>query len=139
MTEVKKKGSKPREFKFASDMGKLEVPEGYVGRWCSKEEKNLMKKEAEGWEYVNKTNCPSAIRREELGLGSQVKDGSNMGGALQYREMVAMMLPEDLAESRREQIKHKTEMNTKAKILASDAKRALGQHSDKFKPSIQID
>lgn len=139
MTDVKKKGSKPREFKFSSDIGKMEVPEGKVGRWCSTEEKNLQRKEAEGWEYLNKTNCPSATRREELGLGSSVKDGSNMGGALRYREMVAMVLDKDLAESRKEQIEQKTERNTRAKILASDAKRSLGEHADKFKPSISID
>lgn len=134
-----KKGSKPREFKFASDMGKLEVPEGKVGRWCSSDEKNLMKKEAEGWEYLNKTNCPSAARREELGLGTQVNDGAPMGGPVRYREMVGMVLDEDLAISRREQIRNKTIAQTRAKIDAVDAKRIMGEHANKFKPSISID
>lgn len=132
-------GAKPKEFKFSSDLGKLSVPEDMVGRWVRPDDANLHRKLEEGWEFVNKTNCPNAKRLEELGLGDQVKDGGQMGGVIRYREMVGMCLPKEMKESRDRQIAEKTMNQTKAKIFMREAKRDLGDYSSKLEPTISID
>jgi hypothetical protein len=133
------KGSKPREFKFASNMGKLEVPEGKVGRWCDSRQDNVLKKLEEGWEPVNKTNCPSARRLEELGLGPQVNEGTEKAGPVRYRDMIGMMLDKDLKVDRDRQIEEKTLSMTKAKIFMKEDKAALGEHANILKPTLSID
>lgn len=114
-----KKGSNPR-WKTGQSLGMLNVPEGYKGRWCDSDEAKVGKKLAEGWEFVNKTNFPQAGHLKKHNQ-KDVKDAEHLGGAVQYRELVGMMLPiEDIngtGQCVKERERHYDEL-TKSNYLA---------------------
>lgn len=136
MSEVKK-GNKP-SWKPASRLGFLTVPKGYTPRWCSGDEANIQKKMAEGWVPVNKTTVPSGehVRSHNE---RQVNDSDNLSGVVRYREMVGMMLPNELKEARDEFHKEENMKQLKAKVMMDSASNQLGRHKNQISSHITID
>lgn len=145
-TEVKK-GSNPR-WTTGQSLGMLDTPEGYKGRWCDGDEAKVSKKLAEGWEFVNKTKFPQArhVKKHEQ---KDVKDAEGINGAVQYRELVGMMLPiEDVngtgqcVKEREKHYQELTERNLRARVRAEQNKsQILGGASDvqkAFKGSLTV-
>lgn len=91
-TATPKKGN--RSWTPAAPLGlKARNPEDRL-RWVSTDQANLMKKRAEGWEYADKGDAvhdrPNGV---ESGVGAPA-------GVLEYRDMVLMKMPEELARER---------------------------------------
>jgi hypothetical protein len=64
---------------------------GYRYRFCNEEPENVERKEAEGWQFVNRvTGLP----------GELVDDEHKSDGAKRHRELVLMALPEDVGKER---------------------------------------
>jgi hypothetical protein len=79
--------------------------EGFRYRWCEKDSQNLQKKEAEGWVYANaETGAPA----EHVNPGDSTPTTSTQ----EYRELVAMALPEEIGEARDEYFRALTEKQT---------------------------
>lgn len=105
----------------------VEVPKGYRARWVDKDTANVDRKLSEGWVFANKT---SGIVSERKG-GSEVDDGNELTTATEYREMVLMAMPEDLAKARADYFQELTDKQTTTlkNRLKSEAEAALdGDH-----------
>lgn len=77
----------------------------FVYRWCAKDPANLARKRAEGWQPVNGLTGMSADHeRPETVMG-----GSPLTGVTEYRELVLMALPKDIAEARRAHFNEQTD------------------------------
>lgn len=81
----RKKGTNPG-WKPSSKVVKIELPEDMEGKYGvrlvnGKDEMNVQRKLAEGYEFLNRTNAPTAT-----GSGEASKP-------FQYKELVAMVLP----------------------------------------------
>lgn len=116
-----------------------ELP-GWRKRWCSNDAANITKKQAEGWVLVNGTTG-QPIEHEQR---PHTADASQLTSAKTYREMVLMVMPEELAKSREEFHRERTRQQT-AGIYADaeranrDAARASGsRHLAKLHGGIEI-
>ena len=100
----KKKGR--RSWKPASLLPQYKKNPGYRQRYVSKDEANIKKKLAEGWEFVLDENQePKAVGdisgREVHDIGT-IEDGKPLSSTIDHRELVLMQLPEELAKQRDE-------------------------------------
>lgn len=92
--KLKKKGTKPG-WKPAGQIPRLKAPPGFTAKWANPEK--LDKLRAEGWEIMK----PSDNKGQEI-LKADVNDVGSLTGALRYRELVAVMLPNELKAARDE-------------------------------------
>lgn len=71
---------------------KLKVPPipGFRQRWVDKDPANVQKKQAEGWDFDNKSE--HSYREQQ--------DGKNLSTVNEYRELVLMKIPEEVAQER---------------------------------------
>lgn len=83
--------------------------DGHRTRWVSKDPQNILRKQAEGWVYANEIY---GIKREHE-HPEKVEDGHSLTSTTEYRDMVLMALPEELAEARDEYFQEKTEQQTR--------------------------
>jgi hypothetical protein len=74
-------------------------------RWRDKDPQNLQRAEAEGWEYIHSTKGAKA-EHENPG------DSNPLTSTTEYRELVLMGLPKDLAEARDEYYAERTREQT---------------------------
>jgi hypothetical protein len=77
-------------------------------RFCSRDESNLRDRLADGWDFVNPSTCLPGEHVDPR----QVADGVPLDGALTYRDLVAMAIPEELAADRDAQLREATRQQT---------------------------
>lgn len=137
-SEAKTEWRKP-QWAPGNRLGQINVPKGFVPRWCDADEANLAKKREEGWIPVTKTTYPDAKHVND-GEIKEVKDGAAIDGSLiKYRNMVAMMMPEELAQARREYFEDETRKQTEAKVKMVDQKEKMGSYASTIKPRLVIE
>ena len=110
------KTGKKVQFKPGQRVGMLGgVPDTHVGRWCDSDPANIQKKLAEGWNFVNKTTCPSGqhVTREDV---NEINDGGDINGAISYRELIGMALPREMKEARDEYYHNQMMEMTRSRI-----------------------
>ena len=124
----KKRGTKPG-WKPAGELPKLKAKAGYTAKWAAPSK--LTKYMAEGWE----------IMKPEDNVGDQIfnvdinKSGS-LTGELRYRDMVAIMLPNELKEARDEWLSQENEAAMAGVLQETDEKLSeMGVQT--FKPKGQ--
>lgn len=147
LPKTDKKGT-PSKWKPGGRLAKLAVPEGYRGRWCHKDAINIQQKMEEGWGLVNKTTAPSA-RQEGNDAPDAAYDGKALESAVQYRDMVGMMLPiEDVngdglcVSERRKWIQEENERLLRSHVNLGKAKSAGDAGlvaAARLKPSLTIE
>jgi hypothetical protein len=91
---IKKKGTRPG-WKPAGQLPKLKAPPGWTAKWASSDAAKLSKLRAEGWEFMKESD-----NKGDKIVKVDVLDGSSLIGEIRYRDMVAMMLPNELKEAR---------------------------------------
>ena len=89
-----KKGTRPG-WKPAGQLPKLEAPPGYTAKWASSDPGRLSRLRAEGWEIMK----PEDNKGQEI-IYADVNDSGSLTGRLQYRDLVAVMLPNELKKER---------------------------------------
>lgn len=104
----KKKGR--RSWKPASLLPQYKKTPGFRQRYVSKDEANIKKKLAEGWEFViDDEQEPKTVGdisgREVHDIGT-IEDGKPLSSTIDHRELVLMHLPEELAKQRDEYYKN---------------------------------
>ena len=113
------KATKPG-WRPASRLGVLKAPPGFTARWVSDDSANVAKKKAEGWIMMKpKDNLGTEITQQD------VADTKGLGECIKYRDMVAMMLPDDLKEARDEF--HREEVRSATRVILKDVDSQLGQ------------
>lgn len=147
LPKTNKKGTAPR-WKPAGRLAELKVPEGYKGRWCSKDPINLQQKVAEGWRFVNKTTAPSA---KQVGHDApdMAYDGAALDSVVGFRDMVGMMLPiEDIngdglcAKERQAWLDHQNDRAINSRINLGTEKARGGANefmANRVKPTLTIE
>lgn len=98
-----KKGNKSWEPARALNLVKKDA--GFRYRWASADPANLEKKQAEGWEFAS---GPEVHDRPK-----GVEHGKQIGSLKQYRDVVLMRIPEDMARARDEYMRTQTDAQTK--------------------------
>lgn len=91
-----KKGK--RSWAPAQKLSLVNKQPGFRHRWCDNDPQNIEKKQAEGWVFVD----PNQGVKADHEFPEHVSDGKPLTSTKTYRELVAMALPEDLAEARDE-------------------------------------
>ena len=136
---IKKKGTRP-SWQPAPKVAKIEAPNNGRPRWCDPNPANIQKKQAEGWQFLNKTTSPGTFK-DTNGMNKDIHSNSGLGSEIVNREMVAMFLPEELALARDEYHREKTMRRTKRAILMEDAKKTLSNSGvgGSITPKIVID
>jgi hypothetical protein len=99
--KLKKKGTRPG-WRPAGQIPRLKAPKGFTPKWSNPDK--LDKLRAEGWILMKpEDNKGQAITK------SDVNDVGSLTGALRYRELVAIMLPNELKEDRDEWLRNENQ------------------------------
>lgn len=128
---VRKTGTKLTYVPSNVGLGDIEAPEGYKVRWVRSD--NIARREAEGYEILTTSNCPSARNGSTRVSGV---DGNQIGGAITYRELTAMIVPEEIAQDRKRYFEKITKERTKVAIEASGARKELNSASHGTAPDL---
>lgn len=110
----KKKGTRPG-WRPAGQLPKLKAPPGYTAKWANPDKLDRLR--AEGWELMK----PNQNRGQEI-LQIDVNDAGPLTGALRYRELVAIMLPNELKAERDEWVRQENREAVKHILKDADEK-----------------
>lgn len=105
-SDVKK--GKPT-WKPAAMLNVTKTIDGHRARWVHNDRQNILRKQAEGWVFANEI---TGIKREHE-HPEKVEDGHSLTTTTEYRDMVLMALPEEMAKAREEYFNEKTEQQTR--------------------------
>jgi hypothetical protein len=109
------KSAKRIQWAPGNRIGKIIPPEGHVVRWCHDTPENIIKKQEEGWKIYNKTIDPNA---KVNGYEHQINDSNGLTSTILKRnELVAMILPENSVESRKEYYQQQIDNLTNSKAM----------------------
>jgi hypothetical protein len=128
------KAVKPVRWKPASRLGTISTPEGYRARWVHDTPDNISKKKAEGWEILDKSKFP------KIGGGeyeNQVTDSKGLTSTvLKRNELIAMVIPEEMAQERDEYYRRETEDATQSALSHSETRELIKKINPKNKKSV---
>lgn len=113
---VRKKGTKPG-WKPAGQLPRLKGPSGYSVKWASSDTGKLAKLRAEGWIIMK----PSDNKGDPI-EHVDVNDGNALGKEIRYRDLVAVMLPQELKEARDEWVREENRNAMKNILQKTDEK-----------------
>jgi hypothetical protein len=117
------KAVKPVRWKPASKLGIVARPEGHRVRWCEDTPQNIAKKKAEGWEILNKAKFPE-LNNTEFDVSTTDSKGLT-NTIIKRNELVAMIIPEELALERDEYFKQETQNQTKQALSNEQVKKLI--------------
>lgn len=143
--EVKQeKKGKRVQFRPAAKLGGFQAPDGYVPRWVnSADTANVMRKQQEGWEFANSVTMPGYKQLNEVLHGKEVTESNGLSkGVIRHNEMVAMVLPQEIKESRDEYFGNLTKQRTQSRIQSKEQKdklKNIGYNSDGYENTLTID
>jgi hypothetical protein len=100
---------------------KLDAPEGYTVAWKANTQENIRRLRQEGWEVASRLE--HNIDTEMGDYYKKVNDSpvSEETSNITHNELIAMVLPEDMAEARRQYYKDETEKQTRSRMMAENA------------------
>lgn len=110
----KKKGTRPG-WRPAGQIPRLKAPKGFTPKWANPDK--LDKLRAEGWIIMR----PEDNKGQEI-TKSDVNDAGSLTGALRYRELIAIMLPNELKEDRDEWLREENKQAVKGILNDTDEK-----------------
>jgi hypothetical protein len=108
-TDTVAKGTYPG-WKPSSLLGTLKARSGFTARWVSHDPARIAKMRSEGWITMKPTD----------NIGTYAQDESSLSGELRYRDMIGMMLPDQLKKSRNEYYRKETDDATRAILKQTD-------------------
>lgn len=117
-TVVKKKGTPPG-WKPASQLPKLKAPRGFIAKWANPTK--LTERLSEGWQIMK----PDDNKGEQI-VNIDVNDVGSLTGALRYRDLVAIMLPNELKEARDNWLRNENKEAMKGVLKETDEKLKEG-------------
>ncbi len=108
-------------WKPAAMLDVAEKVPGYRLRWADNDALNLQRKKSEGWVFASTISGVNAEHEHPEKTG----DGHSMTSVTEYRDLVLMALPEDLAEARDAYFTEKTDLQTVS--LKREAEKAASE------------
>jgi len=110
----KKTGTKPG-FKPATRLGNLKAKPGFTARWVRNDSANIARKRAEGWIIMQP--------KDNIGTYEEITDVTEarpVHNGIRYQDMIAMMLPDDLKQSRQEYYRNEVKESTRSIFRQTD-------------------
>ena len=114
-TIAKKTKGTPPSWKPAAQLPKLKAPNGFTAKWCNPAK--LTERLSEGWKLMK----PEDNKGSEI-LNIDVNDAGSLTGALKYRDLVAIMLPNELKEARDKWLRSENQEQMKGVLKEADEK-----------------
>lgn len=133
----KKKGQKVA-FVPASRLPKLKAPEGYVPAWKANTPENIRRLQIEGWEIANRLEHKMDIEMGNYYRKINDKPVSNKETTIVHNEMIAMLLPVEMAEARKEYYREESSNLLKTKLRPEDEISGFMKRAN-IKTNIKID
>lgn len=132
----KKKGQKV-EFKPARRLPALECPEGFRVAWKHNTPENIRRLQYEGWQVANRIEHNMDVEMGNYYKKLNDSPFSEKESTIVHNELIAMLLPEDMAEARKEYHRIETEKQTRAKLIPEDSGSAIARAAN-IKTTIEI-
>lgn len=134
---VKKKGQ-PVTFVPASRLPKLTAPEGFKVAWKHNTQENVRRLQYEGWEIANRIEHNMDVEMGSYYKKINDKPVTERESTITHNELVAMLLPDDMATARKEYYRNETEKQTRAKLMPEKSASAFMQDKAKLNSTIEI-
>lgn len=115
-TAEKKKGQSVN-WKPASRLPKLTTPEGYVARWVHNTPDRIRQMQSEQWEIANRFEHKMDVEMGEYYKKINDKPASETESTIIHNELIAMIMPEETAEARKEYYRQETEQQTRSRLV----------------------
>lgn len=136
-TAEKKKGQ-PVNFVPASRLPKLEAPEGFKVAWKHNTPENVRRLQYEGWEVANRIEHEMDVKMGNYYKKINDKPIAAGESTIIHNELIAMLIPEDLAIARKDYYRQETEKQTRSKLMPEKSASAFMQDSAKLTSKIEI-
>jgi len=114
-TAEKKKGQKV-EFKPAQRVPKLDCPEGFRVAWKHNTPENVRRLQYEGWEVANRIEHDMDVQMGNYYKKLNDSPTSEKESTIVHNELIAMLLPEEMALAREEYHRLETQKQTRSKL-----------------------
>lgn len=115
-TPVEKKKGQPVNFVPASRLPKIEAPEGYRVAWKHNTPENIRRLLIEGWEIANRIEHGIDMDMGKYYRKMNDKPAAEGESTIQHNELIAMLITDEMAESRKEFYRQETEKQTRTKL-----------------------
>lgn len=125
-TLVEKKKGQPVTFKPARRLPEIEAPEGFTVAWKSNTPENVRRLQYEGWEVANRIEHNMDVKMGNYYKKLNDKPASEAESTIVHNELIAMLLPNEMAEARREYHRQETEKQTRAKLKPEENSQNAG-------------
>lgn len=94
----------------------LKARSGYTARWVSADPENVARKKSEGWILMKPSdNIAGSFDTKD------VNDGGSAANDIRYRDLIAMMLPDEIKRQRNEYYRNENAQAAKAIMKNTDA------------------
>lgn len=134
---VEKKKGQPVNFKPASRIPKLTPPKGFQVAWKENTPENVRRMQYEGWEIANRIEHKMDMDMGDYYRKINDRPGSENSSTITHNELIAMLLPDEMVEARREYYRKETEMQTRTKLMPEKSAGAFMQKAE-MKTTIEI-
>lgn len=126
-TPVDKKKGQKVEFKPARRVPALTAPEGFRVAWKHNTPENVRRLQYEGWIPANRIEHNMDIEMGNYYKKLNDKPISVKESSIVHNELIAMLLPEEMAIAREQYHREETEKQTRSKLRPEDSRTALTQ------------
>lgn len=122
---VEKKKGQAVNWKPASRLPKITAPEGFTPAWKANTPENVRKCLQEGWQVANRIEHNMDVDMGNYYKKINDKPATEAESNIIHNELIAMLLPNEAAEARREYHRQETEKQTRAKLRPENSGTAL--------------
>lgn len=118
---VEKKKGQSVEFKPARRLPELKCPEGFKVAWKHNTPENIRRLQYEGWLIANRLEHNMDISMGNYYKKLNDKPIAQAESTIVHNELIAMLLPDEMVEARREWHRQETEKQTRTKLTPKDS------------------
>lgn len=122
---VEKKKGQAVEFVPARRVPKLDCPDGFRVAWKHNTPENVRKLQYEGWEIASRLEHNMDVKMGNYYKKLNDSPTSEKESTIVHNELIAMLLPEEMAVAREEYHRRETEKQTRSKLRPEDSGSAL--------------
>lgn len=135
---VEKKKGQAVAFKPAQRVPKLDCPEGFRVAWKHNTPENVRRLQYEGWEIANRIDHNMDVKMGNYYKKLNDSPTSEKESTITHNELIAMLLPEEVAIARQEYYRQETEKQTRTKMNPnSDSYTGILKHAQ-IKTTMEI-
>jgi len=136
-TLVEKKKGQKVEFKPARRLPELKAPPGFRAAWKSNTLENVRRLQYEGWVTANRLEHNMDVEMGNYYKKLNDRPIAKAESSIVHNELIAMLIPEDMAVAREEYHRQETEKQTRAKLIPEQGGSAIARAAQ-IKTTIEI-